>query len=239
MGLPTRNECFLTHNVPLCSIPSISRIKFLSPFQSGPSLQNTAVVCIEYQNEFTTSGGKLHDAVKPVMDATGMLAKSAAVCAEARKAGAKVIHVPISFEKGHGAINGQYGILAGVKDGAAFEAGSWGAEFCDAMKPQPGDLVVGGKTGLCGFASTNLDMVLRQNGITDIALCGFLTNCCVESSMRSAYELGYKVSTLTDCMAATSMEAQEATIEHNFGMFSIPTTSEDFIGSLEKEAVAA
>ena len=82
-------------------------------------------------------------------------------------------------------------------------------------------------------------MVLRQNGITDIALCGFLTNCCVESSMRSAYELGYKVSTLTDCMAATSMEAQEATIEHNFGMFSIPTTSEDFIGSLEKEAVAA
>ena len=30
----------------------------------------TAFVFIEYQNEFTTPGGKLHDAVKPVMDAT-------------------------------------------------------------------------------------------------------------------------------------------------------------------------
>ena len=36
-------------------------------------------------------------------------------------------------------------------------------------------------------------MILRQNGIKDVALCGFLTNCCVESSMRSAYELGYNV----------------------------------------------
>jgi nicotinamidase-related amidase len=44
--------------------------------------------------------------------------------------------------------------------------------------------------------------------------------------MRSAYELGYKVYTLKDCVAAVSQEAQDATLEHNFGMFSVPTTSE-------------
>ena len=33
----------------------------------------TAVVLIEYQNEFTTEGGKLHEAVKGVMESTGML----------------------------------------------------------------------------------------------------------------------------------------------------------------------
>lgn len=32
-----------------------------------------------------------------------------------------------------------------------------------------------------------------------IALC----SCCVESTMRSAYERGYEVVTLTDCLAAT------------------------------------
>jgi len=35
--------------------------------------KNTAVVLIEYQNDFTTQGGKLHDAVKPVMESTNML----------------------------------------------------------------------------------------------------------------------------------------------------------------------
>ena len=32
--------------------------------------KETAFVFIEYQNEFTTEGGKLHDAVKDVMEAT-------------------------------------------------------------------------------------------------------------------------------------------------------------------------
>jgi nicotinamidase-related amidase len=49
----------------------------------------------------------------------------------------------------------------------------------------------------------------------------------LQSTMRKAYEKGYKVYTLKDCTAATSMQAHEATLEHNFGMFSIPTTSED------------
>jgi nicotinamidase-related amidase len=50
--------------------------------------------------------------------------------------------------------------------------------------------------------------------------------------MRSAYELGYQVYTLKDCVAATSLEAQDATLEHNFGMFSVPTTSEEMMEAI-------
>jgi nicotinamidase-related amidase len=50
------------------------------------------------------------------------------------------------------------------------------------------------------FASTNLDFTLRSRGITTIAVVGFLTNCCVESAMRTAYAKGYNI-TLTDCTA--------------------------------------
>ena len=60
------------------------------------------------------------------------------------------------------------------------------------MKPQGREIVASGKRGLCGFATTNLDFILRQNECKNIVLGGFLTNCCIESSMRSAYELGYK-----------------------------------------------
>jgi len=101
------------------------------------------------------------------------------------------------------------------------------------MRPKNGDLVVKGKTGLCGFHSTNLDFLLRQNGIKNLVLGGFLTNCCVESTMRTAYEHGYVVHTLKDCCAATSIEGQEAAFEHTFGMFSIPTTSDEAISMLK------
>lgn len=66
--------------------------------------------------------------------------------------------------------------------------------------------MVQGKTGLCGFTSTNLPFILSHNGIKNVALAGFLTNCCVESTMRAAYEAGFNVITLTDCCAATRCE---------------------------------
>jgi nicotinamidase-related amidase len=68
------------------------------------------------------------------------------------------------------------------------------------MKPKEGDLIVKGKSGLCGFQSTNLDFLLRQNDIKNVVLAGFLTNCCVESTMRTAYEYGYRVS--ANCRSA-------------------------------------
>jgi nicotinamidase-related amidase len=55
--------------------------------------KETAVVFIEYQNEFTTEGGKLqHDAVKHVMDATGMLENSSKLADYCRSKNVKVIH---------------------------------------------------------------------------------------------------------------------------------------------------
>lgn len=99
----------------------------------------------------------------------------------ARETGCTVIHVPINFEKGHREIaETPYGILAGVKEGEAFTNGEWGSCFADAMIPQPGDLVAKGKSGLCGFESTNLDFLLRHQGTKNVVLGGFLTNCCVE-----------------------------------------------------------
>jgi isochorismate hydrolase len=61
-----------------------------------------------------------------------------------------------------------------------------------------------------------------------VALGGFLTNCCVESTMRSAYERGYDVVTLTDCVAATSQEEHDNAIACDYPMFSRPMSSEEF-----------
>jgi nicotinamidase-related amidase len=57
--------------------------------------------------------------------------------------------------------------------------------------------------------------------------------------MRSAYEEGFKVYTLKDCCAATSLAGQEAAYEHTFGMFSVPTESAEFLKMLSKEPATA
>jgi len=193
----------------------------------------TAVVLIEYQNDFTSEGGVLHSAVEEVMGKTNMLANTKRVVDAARAAGVTVMHAPITFAKGYGELSARpYGILKGVVDGQCFVKGTWGAAIVDELAPQEGDIVIEGKRGLDTFASTNLDFILRSKGITTIALGGFLTNCCVESTMRTGYEHGYQVLTLTDCMAATSPEQHDNAIAYDFPMFSQPTVSGDFIGEL-------
>jgi nicotinamidase-related amidase len=190
----------------------------------------TAFVCIEYQNEFCSPGGKLHDAVKDCLEATNMLPTSIQTIATARQAGCTIVHCPIILSWCP-----PYGILADIKNIGAFTAGEWGVDYVDGMRPMAGDLIVKGKSGVCGFASTNLDFLLRQHGTKNVVLCGFLTNYCVESTMRTAYEKGYKVYTLKDCIAATSLAAQDAALEYNFGRFSIPTTSAQLLAAMQKE----
>ncbi|HEX6403679.1 MAG TPA: cysteine hydrolase [Pseudonocardiaceae bacterium] len=196
--------------------------------------KTTAVVLIEYQNDFASEGGALHSAVEEVMDKTNMLDNTKRVVDAARAAGVTVMHAPITFAEGYGELSAHpYGILKGVVDGQCFVKGSWGAAIIDELAPQQGDIVIEGKRGLDTFASTNLDFILRSKGIKTIVLGGFLTNCCVESTMRTGYEHGYQVVTLTDCTAATSLEQHDNAIAYDFPMFSQPTMSSDFIGELE------
>merc|ERR1712014_550495 len=95
-----------------------------------------------------------------------------------------------------------------------------------------------GKKGLDAFPGTDLEAQLKALGIETLALAGFLTNCCVESTMRTACEKGFNVVTVTDCMATTSKEGQAAATEGTFSMFSLPMSAADFTEKLKPGAVA-
>ena len=98
-----------------------------------------------------------------------------------------MFHEGISFaEDASDNPNKGLGILAGCAGDKLFTAGTWNAEFCEKMTPQTGDVVVEGKKGLDGFPGTDLEAKLMENGIETVVISGFLTNCCVESTMRTA-----------------------------------------------------
>jgi len=202
--------------------------------------ETTALVLIEFQNDFTSVGGALHGAVEESMASTGMLVNARAALEATRAAGVTVIHSPIAFAAGYNEITAHpYGILKGVVDSNAFVKGSWGADFVPEVAPTDGDIVLEGKRGLDAFGSTNLDFILRSKGITTVVLAGFLTNCCVESTMRSAYEKGFEVITLTDAVGATSEAEHTNAITYDYPMFSKPMTVADYVAALRGSLVTA
>merc|ERR1711998_742707 len=89
-----------------------------------------------------------------------------------------------------------------------------------------------GKKGLDAFPGTDLESLIVKNGIETLAMGGFLTNCCVESTMRTACEKGFNVVTLTDCCATTSQEGHAAATSGTFGMFSTPMSAADFANKM-------
>merc|ERR1712146_357421 len=110
-------------------------------------------------------------------------------------------------------------------------------DFHESMQPQAGDVVVQGKKGLDAFPGTDLEAQLKTNGIETVVLGGFLTNCCVESTMGTAYEKGFNVITLTDATATTSDEGQAVT-GGSFGMFSTPMTVAEYEAKLPAPTAA-
>lgn len=198
--------------------------------------KETALVLIEFQNDFTTEGGIFHGAVNGVMNTNNMLQNTVDTVNAAREAGIQIVYVPISFtEDYHEVTATPYGILKGVVDNGAFKKNTWGTEIAEVLAPEKNDIIIEGKRSFCGFASTNLDFILRSTGAKNVVLAGFLTNCCVESTMRTAYDKGYNVISLTDCCASLSAEQHNNAIENDFPMFSQPMTHDQFIHLIETQ----
>ncbi len=61
--------------------------------------KRTALVLIEYQNDFTSKGGTLHDAVKGVMEQNNMLQNTVDTVKKARAAGCTIVHAPYHLRR--------------------------------------------------------------------------------------------------------------------------------------------
>ena len=196
--------------------------------------KETAVVLIEFQNDFCTEGGKLHDGLTGELARQNTIPNAVKLAEGARKKGATVIHSPFVFNEKYFEDHQMQGIVKAVADGDAFREGSWGAEIIDELKPQAGDKVISGKCTLCGFNNTNLENLLKEANAKNVVIGGFLTNFCVESTARTAYDRGYAVTIMKDATAANSMEEQNHSEEKIFPLLGQTLSVEQFLDQLEE-----
>jgi nicotinamidase-related amidase len=98
--------------------------------------------------------------------------------------------------------------------------GTVGHEFAPEFAPLPEELVVR-KYRSSGFWGTNLDMLLRSNGIKTVVFGGCTTEGCVESTARDAMFNDYYVVIAADCVASDDPAQHEASMllmRHRFDM---------------------
>ena len=195
--------------------------------------KETAVILIEFQNEFCKEGGKLFDGVKGEIARQSTIPNAVRLAEGAREKGALVIHTPFVFNEEYFGEHKMEGIVKAVADGDAFREGTWGADFIDEMKPKEGDQVVGGKSTLCGFNNTNLEKILKEANIKNVVIGGFLTNFCVESTARTAYDKGYGVTVIKDATAANSSDDQNYVEEKIFPLLGQTLSVDQLLSQLE------
>jgi ureidoacrylate peracid hydrolase len=172
------------------------------------------VLVIDMQVDFASPDGVLGafidmSVVKPALAAAEKLV------ADARAAGVPVVFVGLSTtpETDSPAWNermrrrgGDPGCRRGPVPGRAGRVG--------VLRPQPapGELVVP-KTRYSGFVGTDLDMQLTKLGVDTLVVAGLTTECCVDSTVRDAFDLDYHVFVAADACAAYEADIHEASLK--------------------------
>ena len=174
----------------------------------------TAVLIIDMQVDFASPQGALGgfidmSVVEPALAAADALA------ANARAAGVPVVFVGLSTtpETDSPAWNERMRRRGGDPDtdAALCRAGQVGSEFY-GPKPSPGEVVVA-KTRYSGFVGTDLDVQLKALGVDTLVVAGLTTECCVDSTVRDAFDLDYHVFVVADACAAYEADIHEASLK--------------------------
>lgn len=192
--------------------------------------ERTALLVVDPYNDFLSEGGLVWPRLKEVAEKVRLLENLRAIHAAVRALGIRIFIVPHrqwqpgDYETWHFVNPTQQGIMRRH----SFAKGSWGGEFHVDFAPRAGDIVIQQHWGQSGFANTDLDMQLKQHGITHVVVVGLLANTCIESTGRFAMELGYHVTLVRDATAAASHAMMHAAHEINGPTFAhaLVTTKE-------------
>ena len=188
------------------------------PYDGALDTARTALVLVDWQTDFCGPGGYV-DAMGYDLNLTrgGGRADARRARAGARSA-ATILHT----REGHkpdlsdcppNKLWRSKQIGAGIGDagpcGRILVRGEPGWEIVPEVAPLPGEPIID-KPTKGAFGATDIDLVLRNRGITHLIFTGITTDVCVHTIMREANDRGYECLLLTDCTGATDYGNYEA-----------------------------
>ena len=199
----------------------------LQSLEAQVAAPHTALVLVDVQNDFVHPDGVLGKGAVPgfvdVSLVPGMLATTRQLLAAARAAGVFTVFVQMIGDLVYqsGPAQALYRRRGGEGGTRSVLDGTWGADFYEDIRPDGrAREVIVRKHRYSAFAGTNLDLVLRSNGIRTLVMCGDATSGCVESTTRHGFFHDYYVVTASDACADFDLARHQASLrkmDESFG----------------------
>ena len=145
------------------------------------------------------------------VQARRIVAKTAAAISKARAAGVRIGYVKVGFSADYRECPTNSPVFSLAKKNNLFRLGTWGTEIHPDLAPRPEDFQIV-KHRVSPFYSTNLEAILRANGIARIYCSGFSINAVVQATVREGHDRDYEMVVLEDCCAAASEEEHNAAV---------------------------
>lgn len=213
------------------------------PYEYEFDPNKTALMVVDMQRDFIEEGGFGDSLGNDVSRLQAAVDPTKKVLEKAREKGMLVIHT----REGHrpdledapeskierGNISPKIGEEGPM--GRLLVRGEKGHDFVPELQPEEGEPVVD-KPGKNSFYQTDLELILQNNDIENLIICGVTAEVCVQSTVREANDRGYECLVLKDCIASYFPEFHEATvnmIKAQGGIFGWVSDSDTLLSAVE------
>ena len=149
-----------------------------------------ALLIVDVQNDYFEGGSHT------LVNAAEAGKNAGAALQAARERGIPVVHIQ------HLAVNEGADFFLPDTDGAGIHK---------LVSPAPGEIIIV-KNYPNSFRETSLLAHLRQNGISDLIVCGMMTDVCVDATVRAAMDFGFNTTVIGDACATRNRELYGQTL---------------------------
>ena len=221
----TRSPSFQEHFGPR-AFPVIKAKPFDFPYDGHLDPAATALIVIDLQQDFLSTTGYFARQGYDPSRLRAILPAVDALIAACRAAGIRIIHTRqgyradladmTPYEKWRRKQSGLEGTDVLLRSSPGFQ-------IVPEVDVRPEDIIVD-KTCNSAFTHTDLEHILRAQGITHLLFSGCTTDVCVHTTLREACDRNFQCLTVTDACASGDQYAHEAalhmvTVENGvFGM---------------------
>ncbi|MET4783140.1 cysteine hydrolase [Glaciihabitans sp. UYNi722] len=214
------------------------------PQRLSVDLSRAAIVVVDMQNDFCTTGGWLDTIGVDVSAATAAIEPLVRILPPLRSLGVPVIwlnwgnrpdlaNLPpgVTHVYDPDGTGGGIGDRAGRSE-AVMTRDSWGASIVNGLEPALSDIHVD-KFRMSGFFDTPLDSILRQLQVDTVLFAGVNADQCVLATLTDAACLGYDVIMIEGASATTSPAfCLDATLYNVRQCYGFTTTTDHLVGAV-------
>jgi len=214
----------------------------LPPLAKQLNPQETALILIDFQANFTAPDGAHYGRLKPYLEETGMLDKTVELVRRARALGVTVVHATEGYTSDYREVDATNpgGFRRAQLLRQAWKIGSKEAAYYQPLLDGAGktDIVLPPRVQVSAFGGTGLNEILRAKGIKNVAIAGFTTDVCNYATVIAAYDLSYHVYALKDAMAPYYPELSASLLKDVYPMWSKVMGNQQFLDMLDPPAAA-